>query len=305
MPMKRRLEELNVIDNFMFNELMMQENQEKAKEFCKAILEPIIDKKIEVINIETESQRIIQGSDTNKRGIQLDAYVKVYENENGDELVDVSVSLPTIYDIEPNNEKNDSDRKRTRMYHSLIDSHIIESGTDYNEIPDVIVIWLLPYDPFGYDRMVYTVSRQCMEVPEMKYSDGDKTLFLYAYGKKNIPSKKLADMLKFIVDSTKDNAINSDMKNIYEMMQQIRANRRIGVKFMQSWEEKGYYYGKGKAEGRVEGLAEITLEMLSEKGQLSEELRELIMNEKDENKLKKWVKQTISSDSIQDFVDNM
>ena len=37
---------------------------------------------------------------------------------------------------------------------------------------------LLPYDPFGYNRIIYTVKNKCLEEPEMAYDDGVLNLFL-------------------------------------------------------------------------------------------------------------------------------
>ena len=56
--MKKHLKDLNIIDNFLFNELMLQEDKEQAKEFARLILEPIIKKKIG--KLEIEGQKIIQ-----------------------------------------------------------------------------------------------------------------------------------------------------------------------------------------------------------------------------------------------------
>ena len=60
------------------------------------------------------------------------------------------------------------------------------------------------YDPFGYDRMLYTVKRCCVEEPDMPYEDGDYAFFLYAYGTKDITSQELKDMLLFLVDSSEE-----------------------------------------------------------------------------------------------------
>lgn len=251
----KKFEELNVIDDFMFNELMTQESEEKSEEFCRSILEPIIEKKIGRIKIE--GQRGMQGVDTEARGVKLDAYIKVYTNDDGEELADIELqSTPVIYDLEPNNRKTCSDEKRSRLYHSLIDSNVIKSGIIYSEIPDVMVIMILPYDPFDRNRMVYTVKKYCTEELDMLYEDGDTTIYLYAYGTKEIPSQRLADMLKFMVESTRENAEKAGLENIQTMLEDIKRNSKIGVKYVQSWEEKMYYTEKGYKEGHEAGVKE-------------------------------------------------
>ena len=74
---------------------------------------------------------------------------------------------------------------------------------------------------------------------------------------------------------------------------------------MQAWEEKALerLAGKaeGKAEGRLEGRAESVIELLEELGPVPEELREKILEEKDPDALKNWLKLAARSASVEDF----
>lgn len=82
-----------------------------------------------------------------------------------------------------------------RFYHGKIAARSLSSGTDYDSLKNVVIIMILPFDPFGLDRMVYTVKNKCMEVPEMKYEDGASTLFLYTKGTIGIPSEAVRQLL--------------------------------------------------------------------------------------------------------------
>ena len=313
--MKKHLKDLNIIDNFLFNELMLQEDKEQAKEFARLVLEPIIKKKIG--KLEIEGQKIIQGIDTGKRGIQMDAYIKVYENSAGEEMADVSISsIPIIYDLEPNKIVG-SEEKRARLYHSIIDANITKSNSKYDELYDVYVILLLPYDPFGLSRMMYTIRQQCIEEPAMPYNDGATTIFLNAYGTKDIPSKKLSDMLKYLVDSSEDNAVNPELIKLHNMTKVIKDNSMIEVKYMQSWEEKEYYkqqgikiglekgISQGISQGKLISLAETILEELITYGDVDEELKNTIKTEEDISILKSWCKLSMTVCSIDEFKTKM
>ncbi|MGN0389512.1 MAG: hypothetical protein ACI4L2_01770 [Wujia sp.] len=123
----------------------------------------------------------------------MDAYIRTFTDLNGEEQQDVEVRVESaIYDLEPNKYQKESreELRRARYYHSLIDKSIFKSGQLYSKLEKVVVIFILPYEPFGYDRMMYTVKRHCVEEPDMPYDDGDLTYFLYAYGTKEIPSHK-------------------------------------------------------------------------------------------------------------------
>ena len=252
---RKSLAELNAIDNFMFNELMQQEDEEKAKRFVRSIIEPIIGKKIR--NIKIESQKMIQGIDVDKHGIQMDAYVRTVvddEVEEGCESVDVTVSCgDTIFDLEPNTYRDD-DKKRARFYHSSIDSRIFLSGKKYSELENVVIIIMTTYDPFGADRMLYTIKNHCAEEPEMEYDDGAVTYFLYTKGKRGIPNEKIKKILHFLEKSDYDNAKDAGMEDALQMIDEIRKNSQIGVKFMHTWDYMNHLRMEAVEEGLAEGI---------------------------------------------------
>jgi predicted transposase/invertase (TIGR01784 family) len=117
---------------------------------------------------------------------------------------------------------------------------------------NVTLIMISNYDPFGYDRMLYTIERHCVEEPDMSYNDGSKTIYLYAYGKKEIPSQDLADMLKYMAESKTENVVNSNLKDIQGMMDDIKMDSEKGVRYMQSWEIEKICFEKGHAECKEE-----------------------------------------------------
>lgn len=257
MAARKSLAELNAIDNFMFNELMQQEDKDRTKRFVRSIIEPVIGKKIR--NIQIESQKIVQGVDTDKHGIQMDAYVRaVIDTKTGkvSDSVDVTVSRThTIYDIEPNKYKDD-DKRRARFYRSVVDSRLFLSGKKYDELEDVVIIMLSTYDPFGLNRMLYTVRKHCVEEPDMEYDDGATTYFLYTKGELGIPSEKVRRMLHFLENSNYDNAKDAGMEDAMQMIDDIKKNSQIGVKYMHTWDYMNHMKMEAIESGLAEGMAQ-------------------------------------------------
>ena len=64
-------------------------------------------------------------------------------------------------------------------------------------------------------------------------------------------------------------------------------------------------YDEGKAEGQAEGKAEAVLNLLEELGEISDDLRVRIISEKDLDVLKRWLKQAVKSESIDEFIEKM
>lgn len=201
----RSLEELNLLDDFLFQEMVA--SPEVGEEFCRILLRVILGKEIRRVRITP--QRTVQGTNTKKHGVRLDAYIQDVSREEvmgGMEMLDAEI-IPQrdIYDIEPNKvyEKEILPRKM-RYYHGLIDTKLLKASVSYGNLPNVFIIMILPYDPFDQKRMVYTIKNQCVEDNTVSYNDGAVKLFLFTKGTEGNPSQDLIDMLKYIEESTAD-----------------------------------------------------------------------------------------------------
>ena len=60
-------------------------------------------------------------------------------------------------------------------------------------------------------------------------------------------------------------------------------------------------YAEGKAEGKAQGV----LNLLEEQGEISDDLRNRIISEKDLDVLKRWLKQAAKSESLEEFIEKM
>lgn len=125
---------------------------------------------------------------------------------------------------------------------------------------NVIIIMILPYDPFGKNRMRYTIQNQCMEDSSVPYDDGAKKIFLYTKGTEGNPSQELQDMLKYIETTTEENVTNKDIETIHQLVEKVKRRKEVGICYMKSWELEQIYRSEAKeeglTEGRKEGLAE-------------------------------------------------
>lgn len=248
---RKKLDELNALDDFMFNKLIMHET--KGEWFCKILLETILGTRIR--NLRVMPQKTLQGIDTDKHGIRMDAYIEAYQEEGGAQITDVELQ-PDIYDLEPTLYPSSSEERRTRFYHALIDSKLLDSGFDYLKLRNVTLIIILNYDPFGLNRMVYTVKRQCVEEPDMPFHDGSTAIYLYTRGKKDIPSQTLKDMLQFLENSTENNVTNENLEEIHQLMNQIKHDKEVGISYMHTWEREMLLKEEGHSAGLREGLLE-------------------------------------------------
>ena len=133
----------------------------------------------------------------------------------------------------------------------------MDSGeSNWNMLPDLYVIMITSYDPFGYDYMMYTVHNQCKEIPELEYEDGLTYLYFYTGGKKG-GNKEIKSLLTYMQSSIIENVKDEATRSIHASVEKIKRSAEVRGKYMTVGEIMDYYkdlgYEEGKAEGKTEG----------------------------------------------------
>lgn len=271
---RKTLEELNLIDNFLFG--LMMTNPEVNEAFVRKIVKVILGKQIERIRVVP--QKIFYGTDTAYHGTRLDVYIEEENNKRGDgsDIVEES-----IFVIEPE-KKNDKVivealPKRVLFYRAKIDVETLKTGEDYGMLKKVYVIFIMPFDPFGLNRMIYTIKNSCIEEPEMPYDDGATTIFLYTKGKVGVPSRELEAFLRFFEKTKEENVVNEDLQEIENMVNRVKKDRKAGIDYMKYYEEQAMIKREGIKEGQLSLLISIVIKKmrkLETTEQIAEELEE-------------------------------
>ncbi len=165
-----------------------------------------------------------------------------------------STNVSAIYDIEPdkNNKRKDIDAipQRTRFYHAIIDRRCLKSGQSYDRLKKVFVIFICPYDPFGDNRMIYTIRNQCVENPELPYDDGARTIFLYTKEEKGRDNETLSQLLDYMEYTTRENAVTEELEDIQEMVDVVKEDAEVTVTYMKGFERDQMFLEEGKELGR-------------------------------------------------------
>lgn len=222
----KKLAEMNLLDNFLFGSVVTY--PEIGEEFVRFLLKTILGR--EVKHLSVTAQKVFYGADSDLHGARLDVYLEP-EFEEGVE------GNAAVYDIEPESANKSSDKKalprRTRFYHGKIATRSLKSGAGYEDLKNVMVIMIMPFDPFDLNRMAYTIKNRCEEVPEMEYEDGASTLFLYTKGTEGIPSETLRQMLHYMEETTYENAVNEDLREIHRMVETVKKDQKVARIYMQ------------------------------------------------------------------------
>lgn len=291
----RQLEELNLVDDFLVNSLTS--HQVYGEPAARCILECILGRKIGKLKIIP--QRFVQGEDTDKHGIRMDVYL---DEEDGE-----------LFDLEPDNNSGKEDvaalPKRARFYHAKLDAGSFKSGEEYGVLRNVFVIFITTYDPFGAARMVYTIKNGCMEMLELPYEDGARTIFLYTKGTEGNPPEDLRELLYYMEHTSEENAKTEDLQRLHEMVTAVKRDRKVGLTYMKSFEIEQRIRREGFDEGRTQGMTQgkidYILDLLSDLGDIPSSLKERITTQEDETILRAWHKVAAKAESIEEFLASM
>lgn len=236
-----RIENLNLIDDFMFTEASTDE--QTAEILLRLVVERAAELKVEKMRIE--SQKVINGIDTDKHGIRIDVMVREIESDG---------KTVQLFDVEPNNIKSVNLPKRSRYYQALVDVKLLDTGVKYDELPDMWTIWILPYDPFGQDYMLYSVKNMIEKHQDIEYEDGIRKLFLYTGGTKG-GTEQLGNLLRYIENSVEGNAVDEELKELHTNVERLKSRKEMGVKYMNLQEVMEY-----RIEEAVEAAVEAAVE---------------------------------------------
>ena len=264
---KKKLEELNMMDAFLFD--VSTEKPEDAAKIARTIVKRVMGHELQKITVENQKQ--FQGLDLWTRGIRMDLWVREKDSDKD------GANVVRLYDIEPNIYEDDLP-KRNRFYQAKADAKELPTGSKFKQLPELIMIWILPYDPFGDDRMLYTVKNMVVENNKLVYNDGVVKFFLYTKGK-NGGSKELKDLLTYFEETTQDNAVDQELKEIQKIVGGIKESRETEDRYMTLQEiidhEKDNSYTDGVRAGVQQGII-LTYQKLN---QTKEKTIEALMQE--------------------------
>ena len=128
---------------------------------------------------------------------------------------------------------------------------------DFVRLPNLFIITITNYDPFGYDHMLYTIHNQCEEIPELEYKDGLTFLYFNTTGT-NGGNSTLKALLNYIQKSTINNVTDDVTDKLHKCISKVKVLPEVRLGYM-TWEEKIFYERldareEGREAGREAGI---------------------------------------------------
>lgn len=212
--MSKPIEELTIMDDFMFSAVMRQEK------LCKPLLEYILKVKIREI-VYVKPQDTVDATAYDTKSIRLDVYV---EDDKG-----------TVYDIEVQATDRGNLPRRTRFYQSMIDIRAIEKGADYKTLKKSYVIFICNYDPFKKNRYVYSFSNRCDEDPSIELKDDTYKIVINTKGSVGEISEELKAVIKYLDTGVADSEYTKELAQEVEFVKSDEKWRREYMLMMEAY----------------------------------------------------------------------
>ena len=221
----------------MFRKLC--ENIAFVEEILRVILE---DDKITVVEV------IPQNSLQNLRGrsVILDAYCKL---GNG-----------SYCNVEVQRSDSDDHFRRVRYHAACITANVVDPGEQFEQVDDLVVVYISEFDPFDEGRTVYHV-RNMVEETGRAVLDGLREIYVNT---KHNDGSEIAELMQCLLEPV---VTNPKFPALAKELQAEKGNVRGDESMCKLVEEyaqkRAKEYGEQqKAEGRKEGKTVGTLETL-------------------------------------------
>ena len=123
-------------------------------------------------------------------------------------------------------------------------------------------------------------------------------------GTEGNPPERLRKLLQYIDGGRSEEDLEpeeTEALEIAQMVNQIKKDAEVTVKYMKQWEKLQKVYHDGQRERSIEDI----MELLEDYGVIPEELHKKILSEQDPDTLKKWLKLAAKVSSMDEFAAKM
>ena len=168
------------------------------------------------------------------------------------------------YDIEMQVEGEPFIAKRSRYYHSSMDTHTLKKGEPYSKLKPCYVIFICLHDPFGLGEPVYSFE-MVDEKLGLQLGDGSFTIILDVKGSKEKTPKELEAFFTYI--NTESVAEDDEfIKEIHQRVEEANNDAEV-IEIMTLAEDARFRemiaYEKGEQSGSAQREQEIARNLIA------------------------------------------
>ena len=154
--------------------------------------------------------------------------------------------------------------KRTRFHRALIDGEILQKGSDFEDLPNLILIYISETDIWGAGKAVYRAKMQ-MDDGRVPYQDGIEEIYVNAAVD---DGTEIAKLMQYFKTAKPDDSSQGELSKRVHFLKCEEGGHEIMCKitdmFYQEGVEKGKEIGleQGKEQGEQKKQHDIAKKMI-------------------------------------------
>ena len=169
-----------------------------------------------------------------------------------------------IYNIEVQREDSVHHAKRMRLHRALIDGEILQKGSDFEDLPNLILIYISETDIWGAGKAVYRAKMQ-MDDDRVPYEDGIEEIYVNAAVD---DGTEIAKLMQYFKTARPDDSSQGELSKRVHFLKCEEGGHEIMCKITDMFYQEGVEKGKeicleqGKEQGEQKKQHDIAKKMI-------------------------------------------
>ena len=209
---------------------------------------------------------------------------KDYKNLQGRSAILDCVARDDVnnqYNVEIQQDTEGASPKRARYHSGLMDMNTLNSGQDYDELPESYVIFITRDDVLGYGLSIYHIERKIRENDEI-FQDGAHIIYVYS---KKQEDTELGRLMHDLHCKNANDMYSEVLAKRVSELKETETEESVSMcdaleKLIQEFEQKGELQGeaRGIAKGAIKKAKE-TAKALSQEGMPVQKIAQILGEE--------------------------
>ena len=174
--------------------------------------------------------------------------------------LDVVAEDGQIYNIEVQREDTVHHAKRIRFHRALIDGEILQKGSDFEDLPNLILIYISETDIWGAGKVIYRAKMR-MDDDLVPYEDGIEEIYVNAAVD---DGTEIAKLMQYFKTARPDDSSQGELSKRVHFLKCEEGGHEIMCKITDMFYQEGVEKGieKGKEIGLEQGKDAIAKKMI-------------------------------------------
>jgi len=170
-----------------------------------------------------------------------------------------------LYNLEIQRAETVDHARRTRFYGAMIDSEYLVKGKDYDELPEVHIIYISETDLWKAGKATYEVEKS-FKGTGIKYEDGIHVTYVNAEVE---DGTEVSELMKYFKTTDPEDMSQGDLSNRIHFLKCEEGGFEVMCEMSEKW------IAEGRAEGEEKKAKEVVFS-LADRGMSAENIAEIV-----------------------------